>query len=239
MNVKCLPQAGGFVVATLIAVQTFAHEEEIDIGRTAAGQIKLAVEFEQPLELPLSIFPGISGYATGEMGVHSVFFDDPANDLFQISPSADLRFILLAKDAGMEVWNDTGSAYMNIGESFYIGPAPFDTHPVWNLVTGTNGGAYSLTIKVHDLNGIYSDSDPVSFSFTPQAPVELQIAPFDSAHLKLTWTTNAHEWILQSAAFLKASSWETITNDPDVIGTNFSLTITATNQQQFFRLHKQ
>ena len=38
------------------------------------------------------------GYATGEMGVHSAAADDPANDLYQLSPAVDLRLVLLAKD---------------------------------------------------------------------------------------------------------------------------------------------
>ena len=218
-------------------------EEEIIVGRSAAGQIKVAIDFPQPVELPVSIFPGISGYATGEMGVHSTLLDEPANDFFQLSVAADFRFVLLAKDPGMEVWNDTGSGFMGIGESFFIGTAPFDTHPIWNIVSGAPGNAYSLTLKLRDLNGVYSDSDPFELSFTPlqvpgAGPYEISIQPLDLLHAALSWSTNALGWTLESATSLAAANWDTITNRPGTAGTNFLLNIAVTGSQQFFRLHK-
>ena len=141
------------------AVPHASAEEEITVGRSAAGQLKVQIDFEQPFSLAASIFPGISGYATGEMGVHSTLLDDPANDFFQLSTAADFRFVLLAKDPGMEVWNDNGSAYLGIGESYFIGVAPFDNHPIWNIVNGTPGngtetGVVSNT-RIETLNDPY------------------------------------------------------------------------------------
>src|SRR5450631_3565155 len=76
-----------------------AHEETVIlVGRSAAEELAVDSDFDQPVELPASIFPGISGYATGELGIHSTVFDDPTNDFFQLSLFADFRFILLAKD---------------------------------------------------------------------------------------------------------------------------------------------
>ena len=161
-------------IAFLVASLAWG-EDEMEVGRNASGQLVVQIEFEQPLVLPVSVFPGISGYATGEVGLHSALFDDPGNDFFQLSPAADFRFILLAKDSGIEVWNDTGSSYMNVGESFYIGPPPFDTHPVWNITTGTPTNAYSLTLKLHDVNAVYPDSASFVLSFTPIAPAQLKI----------------------------------------------------------------
>src|SRR5471030_2293146 len=104
-NIVCLTLA---MVVGLCVVRGLA-EEEVLAGRSAAGQLKVDVDFTQPLVLAASVFPGISGYATGELGFHSTILDDAANDFFQLSTAADFRFILLAKDPGMEVWNDTGS----------------------------------------------------------------------------------------------------------------------------------
>ena len=59
-------------------------EEEILAGRNAAGQLRIEVGYAQPLALPVSVFPGIPGYATGELGFHSTIIDDPANDFFQL-----------------------------------------------------------------------------------------------------------------------------------------------------------
>jgi hypothetical protein len=187
----------------------------------------------------VSVFPGISGYATGEIGVHSTVFDDPTNDFFQLSTESDFRFILLAKDPGMEVWNDTGSGYMGVGESFFVGQAPFDTHPIWNIVNGTPGNSYSLTLKFHDLNGIYSDSAPFTVSFTPPSHFKINIAQVDSLHATLSWTTNAAGWSLESTSSLGITNWNTIINTPNIVGTNFVLSITTASVQEFFRLHKQ
>jgi hypothetical protein len=232
------------LIVTLFIASPALAEEEIDIGRTAAGQLKVVIGFTPPLELEPSIFPGISGYATGLMGLHSIFFDDPTNDFFQLSPAADFRFILLAKDPGMEVWNDTGSGYLGIGQSFYIGPPIFDTHPIWNIVTGTAGNVYSLTLKLHDVTGVYPDSAPFVLSFTPQVPpgsgpYQINLTLADPLHATLWWTTNAVGWELQSADSVATGNWATVTNVPDIAGTNFSLSITPVDSQKFFRLHKQ
>jgi hypothetical protein len=187
-------------LATVVAlgVSQTSAEEEILVGRSAAGQLKVDVGFTQPLGLAASIFPGISGYATGELGIHSTILDDQTNDFFQLSTAADFRFILLAKDPGAEVWNDRGSGYMGIRELFFVGQAPFDTHPIWNIVNGTPGNVYSLTLKLHDLNGVYSDSAPFILSFTPlqvlsgSGPYRINIMTVDLLHATLAWSTNAN-----------------------------------------------
>ncbi len=227
----------------LVAITTssvLAHEETvITVGRSAAGAIGVDSDFVQPVELPASIFPGISGYATGELGIHSTILDDPANDFFQLSTAADFRLVLLAKDPGMEIWNDTGTGYMATNQTFYVGVSPFDTHPIWNLVDGTPGHAYSLTLKFRDLNAIYPDSAPFVVSFTTeQIHYALAIKPVDSRQATLSWTTNAAGWELQSAAFVATTNWITLTNVPVVSGTNFTVNITTAAPQEFFRLHQ-
>ena len=64
----------GWVIA-IIALPVWAHEAEFLAGRNAAGQLKVHVHFDQPLELEPSIFPGITGYATGLLGLHSAELD--------------------------------------------------------------------------------------------------------------------------------------------------------------------
>jgi hypothetical protein len=162
------------LISVAACISSQGAEKEILVGRTAAGQLKIRIEFDV-LGLPVSPFPGISGYATGEVGFHSTILDEPTNDFFQLSPAADFRFILQHKDPGIEVWNDHGSGYMTNGESFYVGPPVFDTHPVWNIVSGTPGNTYSITLFVRDLNGVYPDSDPFTLRFTPVAPAVLSI----------------------------------------------------------------
>src|SRR5690348_14644712 len=92
---------------TAAVIATSARgEDEIVVGRSAANQLKVEIGFDQPLALPASVFPGISGYATGELGLHSNILNDTNNDFLPLSTAADFRFILVAKDPGMEVWND-------------------------------------------------------------------------------------------------------------------------------------
>jgi hypothetical protein len=231
-------------LVTIAAWGTFPalaqEEEEILVGRSAAGDLRVHMDFAQPVELPASIFPGISDYAFAELSFHSTILDDPANDFFQLSTAAGFRFVLLAKDPGMEVWNDTGSGYMATNETYFIGVSPFDNHPIWNIVNGTPGNTYSLSLKLRDVNGIYSDSAPFVLSFTP-VPVRylINIKPADPLHATLSWSTNAIGWELQSAASVTATNWATIRDVPGIADTNFALSISTADPQQFFRLHKQ
>ena len=220
----------GIVLLLLAAPFSMLAEDELEIGRNSLGQLKVQVGFEQPFGLPVSVFPGWPGYATGEVGFHSAAFDEPTNDFYQLSLASDLRFILLAKDPGMEVLNDHGSAYMNVGESFFVGQPAFDTHPLWDLVTGQIGGAYSLTLQFHDVNGIYSDSDPIVLSFTPEPPL-LTIQKAAPGFVTISWPPEAPGLVLQFSPTLNSPTW---TNAPS--GTNNPATLSATTAAGYFRL---
>ena len=97
----------------------WAEENAIHVGRSAAGQLKFAVDFSLPFELLPSVIPGKPGYATGDLGIHAADEEDGTNDFFLLTNTCDLRFILVAKTPGMEVWNDSGSSYMAAGEIFF------------------------------------------------------------------------------------------------------------------------
>jgi hypothetical protein len=219
-------------LTSLLVFSAQADEEEMIVGRNVAGKLKVDVTFAQPLGLPVSIFPGITGYATGEVGLHSAASDDPTNDFFQLSSAVDLRLILLSKDPGMEVWNDHGSAYMEPGEAFFIGAPAFDTHPVWDLVGGTPGMSYSMTLKVIDLNGVYTESEPFVVSFTPNPPI-LTITPAAPGFVTLSWTPATAGLVLQVAPALEASTW---TNAPSN-GTT-PITLPTSSGAQFFRVSR-
>ena len=222
----------------MTTASTLADESEIHVGRSAAGQIKVEIHFDPPLELEPSVFPGISGYATGLLGMHSADADDPTNDFFEVSTAADFRLILLAKDPGMEIWKFPAS-FVSVGETIFIGQAPFDNHQIWNLVTNTPGVAYSLTLKMHDVNGIYTDSDPFGLRFTAQIiRHQINLAQTDALHATLSWTANSAGWALESATSVTAVNWDIITNVPGITGTNFSLSISTSGSQKFFRLRQ-
>lgn len=239
LSSKGLALFGGVVFMALRGGLALAHEEQvIVVGHTAAGALVVDSDFEQPVELPASIFPGIDGFAIGELAFHSLIADDPTNDFFQVSPAADFRFVLLAKDAGVEVWNDTGSGFMRTNESFFVGPAPFDAHPIWNIVATAPATELALTLLVRDVNGVYADSAPFALRFVAaRPPPRLAIEPLGSQHFALRWATNLTGWELQGAGSVGATNWSAVTNLPVVLGTNYSLTINAGEPQQFFRLH--
>ena len=130
----------------------------------------------------------------------------------------------------MEVWNDHGSAFMQPGESFFIGPPIFDTHPVWNLVKGAPGNSYSLTLRIEDVNGIYTDSEPFVVSFTPEPPV-VRITPAGPGLITISWNPTAPGLVLQVAQSLESSAW---TNAPSQGTTPITIPISA--EAQFFRL---
>lgn len=223
--------------AMLSGFQASAHEEaEIIVGRNSAGQIKVHLHFSQPVELEPSTFPGMSGYISFDLAFHSTILDEPDEDFFQLSPTANLQLVMLAKDPGMELW--TGLGFMAVNDSFQIGIAPFDSHPIWNLVSGTPGNSYSLTFKLVDTNGVYTESAPFTLSFTPPHPPDINIALASPQQLLLSWPTNAVDWELQSAASLTATNWDPVTNAPSIVGGNFSLSLPTGEAQQFFRLHQ-
>jgi len=224
-----------FLLVALFAVSGLMSargEDEILVGHNAAGKLIVQIEFDLPFGLPVSIFHGLPGYATGEVGFHSTSLDEPTNDFFQLSTSADFRFTLLSKDTGMEILNDHGSGYMNVGEIFFVGQAPFDTHPLWNIVSGLIGSSYSLAIRVVDLNGIYADSDPVNLAFTPQPPV-LSITQALPGFIKISWDVNAPGLVLQSATSLFPPDW---TNAQS--GSTNPITLPVVGDVKYFRLAK-
>lgn len=209
-----------------------AADNDVLVAHAAHGQLKARVEFPLPLDLESSTFPGFPGFATGEVGFHSAAEDEPADDLFQLSPLADTRFILLAKDPGMEVWNDHGSAPMAIGESFFMGPPFFDTHPLFNLQIGIPGQSYSLTLRIHDVMGIYTDSEPFELTFTPALPV-VSLAVAGPGLVSLSWTPDTAGFVLQSSPALNPANW---TNAPS--GPTNPVVIPASGLQGYYRVAK-
>jgi len=152
-------------LSIVLCAPALADELEISVGHGAGGQLKAHKDFAQPIVLPASIFPGITGHADAEPAFHSTVLDVPAEDFFILSTSASVQFMLVSKDPGMEVWNDTGSAFLAVGGTYFIGQPTFDSHPLWNIPDSLETTQVSLTLKLHDLNGVYFDSDPISLSF--------------------------------------------------------------------------
>lgn len=144
--------------------------EELIIGRTAGGQLKIHFHAPLPVEMPISVFPGFPAWAAFEQGFESTAFDEPDEDFFQLDPESDIEFVLVSQDDGIRISNDTGSGFVPVGGTFHFGPPIFDFHPIWNIYDGAPGQAYSIVLYVRDRAAISSDSEPVTVTFTPERP---------------------------------------------------------------------
>lgn len=231
----------GATLCAAVVSPLLAHEEQvISVGQNSLGSLVVDADFPQPVHLPVSIFPGITGYATGELAFHSTILDEPELDFFQLSTLANFRFVLVAKAAGVEVWNDTGSGFMNVNDTYALGPAPFDSHPIWNIVNGVMGQSYSLTMKLQDVNQIYADSAAFTITFTPEVePPTLNLERINSQQVAISWPTNYVDWVLEKTDSLTVGTWTPVTNLTSVASSNFVVTLPADGERKFFRLREE
>ncbi len=84
------------------------------------------------------------------------------------------------------------------------------------------------------VEGNYNDgyADDISIVLTGEPRLILNPSASNST---LTWPTNFNYWHLQSATAL-SGSWSNFPVSTQIVGTNFSASVSPTNRQQFFRL---
>jgi hypothetical protein len=75
----------------------------------------------------------------------------------------------------------------------------------------------------------------VVFSAVPK----IQILAVSPTHLQIQWPTNYSGYTLQSATTPMPASWDTVTNVPVIIGSEFDVEIDTTEALRFFRLQLQ
>ncbi|HVZ93985.1 MAG TPA: hypothetical protein VG797_05705 [Phycisphaerales bacterium] len=173
-RVNTLGRHAGIIVLSAISLASFASARDgIDVGRRANGQLAAHIEVPQPFPLPTSQLPEFEGYATGELGFAAVIFDDLDEDLYMLDKGSDLRFELVSVQSGLRLYY--GLTPMVPGQMAYLGPPVFDIHPVYNIPHGSPGTVRSLVVKLHDVNGIHADSDPITLTFvaTPACPGDI------------------------------------------------------------------
>jgi PEP-CTERM motif len=166
-------------LAAFAPAAAFAHEIVVNVGRSAAGQIKIDADLHHPIPLPVSVFPGISGFAEAEPAFHSTILDDPANDFLQFDPAANFQFVITAQDPGIGIYTPSGPVPLNTPVT--LGPSVFDFHPVWNIPGGAVGATYNITLKIQDTTGMYTESAPLIVPFQavpePSTLALIAIAP--------------------------------------------------------------
>lgn len=157
------------VLATVVlfGAGSLAPAHELLVGRNAANQVVMHLVGGPVYDLPLSPFPGIVGFAAADPGFVANGDDNPGEDIFIMPPTSDIEFVLISADPHIAVWNDTGSAPMNIGQVYHIGSGIFHNHPVWQSPDGTPNTVYALAIQLRDRTGQLSDSVVYSIGFRP------------------------------------------------------------------------
>lgn len=114
-----------------------------------------------------------------------------------------------------------------------------NTAAVWTNMTFefNSGSASTVTVQVWDTTALaYGNDyaiDDLSVTIVPQLHITTP-APLQAA---LSWPTNADDFTLETTFSLPAPSWNVVTNERVVLGSQFSVTVPATNSQQYFRLH--
>lgn len=155
------------LTGVVLAASGPALAHELQVGRNEFNQIIMHIEGGQPFDLDESPFPGFEGFAASDPGFVALPVDNPGEGIFALPSTADLEFELLAADAHIQVWNDTGTAPMLVGERFTMGQPLFHIHPIWHSPDGSPGEEYGIQVRLHDLSGQLAASDAYSILFTP------------------------------------------------------------------------
>jgi hypothetical protein len=77
-----------------------------------------------------------------------------------------------------------------------------------------------------------------AFSVPEPSPPSLSISRLTDSQARLSWPTNAANYLLECATALPAPEWAAVTNRPQVIGDQFLLTIDLSGGHNFYRLRR-
>ncbi len=94
---------------------------------------------------------------------------------------------------------------------------------VWNGITAWAGGhAWYVTIS----------------NITLVALPHLSITQVGNASVRVVWSTNFNNYVLESAAALPAAGWSAVTNAVTAAGDDFSTTVDADGSHRLYRLRQ-
>lgn len=153
--------------AGCLTVCNVALGHELLVSMSANNAIQVELINGPVYELPASEFPEFPGFVDFDPGFVALPVDDPATGRFELPAGSDIEFLLVGADDHIQVWNDTGTAPMNIGDTFSIGVPQFHSHPTWHSPDGTPGEQYNLFIQLRDRNGLVANSPVTTVGFMP------------------------------------------------------------------------
>lgn len=139
------------------------HDHKIlGVGHDDSNILHFHSHDAMPFDMGPSAFQGIDGFATAEVAFESIA-DHPGIGLFALDPSSNIRAVLVAADAGIQIFG--GIDPLPIGGELVLGNPFFHIIPIFNIFHGEIGHEYSLRMKFHDASGLYHDSDEFNIRF--------------------------------------------------------------------------
>ncbi|MBK8914274.1 MAG: PEP-CTERM sorting domain-containing protein [Phycisphaerales bacterium] len=152
------------------------HEGDGIVGVSSLGMLGIEIgdePFEVPPVDPLNPF-GLVGWLGDEPGFTSLDADEPDEDFFQLGAAAIVRLEVVSLDPALKVLDpNAGLASILVGQSFLLGGAPFDTHPLWFIDANDPGFDPLQTIWTGEFRLI----DAGSTGYDPSETFEIAFAP--------------------------------------------------------------
>lgn len=155
------------MICILTVAGAAAAHDEVVCGTDGAGKLKVRLDVIQPLLLDQQ-FKGFDGISGVPAGLTTPIADEPKEGLFVLPPGSDMVFVLISTGHGLTMYN--GLTPMNPNDQFPLGAPYFHSHPVWTIEHHHAGETIALTGFFRDLNGLSTDSDPVTITFTTVPP---------------------------------------------------------------------
>jgi hypothetical protein len=170
-----LPVRVGALICSLalIAHAHPRHGINVQIGRSASGQLKARFDFAAMTPLML-LPPGdlFAGWAGDGPGFETLLRDDPVEGLLALPLDAPIRLeVARADPAFAAVDGATLELLDQPGESKFLGAMPFETHVLW-LINSADPAFdadqmfWSIDLRFIDERGILAPSDVATLSFT-------------------------------------------------------------------------
>ena len=152
-----------------------AHEGDIIVGRTLAGQLAIEANLDETIVLAPSVHPVFAGWIGDEPGFDHFEADEPAEDFYTLASGADIYLNLLSADTGLQFADALTFQTLNepTDAPLPLGDHELHLHILFNIssdiLPAYDGSPLSATLQLVDLGSIgYSASEPFTMTFTPE-----------------------------------------------------------------------
>lgn len=172
----CVIVSALFLPSAAALAGEHGHKEgDINIGIDSGGQI--VVEWSGELVGLPELAGPLFGFGLDEPGFFSIQEDEPDEDIFVLGAGANIVLEVLSFDDALQGWRPGfAGVFDDLGETWDIGGAPFDTHPFWHIdatdplfVAPPGQTEWTAVFRLLDTGSTgYAPSGPVTVTFTPE-----------------------------------------------------------------------